>query len=69
MLLLTDDWLEMGKPVKMTDFLKTEQALWDQFGIMQAAQESNFKYNNYNDSNFLPIKKKKEHIKGQSNYR
>lgn len=33
----------MVKPVKMRDALKTEQALQDQFGILQAAQESNFK--------------------------
>lgn len=33
----------MVKPVKMRDALKTEQALQDQFGIQQAAQESNFK--------------------------
>lgn len=33
----------MVKPVKMRDALKTEQALQDQFGILQAARESNFK--------------------------
>ena len=54
----TNDWLEMGKPVKMWDALKTEQALQDQFGFLQAAQESNFKYyNTYDDLNFLPIQK------------
>ena len=40
----TNDWLEMGKAVKMWHALKTEQALQDQFGILQAAQELNFKY-------------------------
>ena len=40
----TYDWLKMGKPVKMRDALKTKQALQDQFGILQAAQELNFKY-------------------------
>ena len=54
----TNDWLEMGKAVKMWDALKTEQALQDQFGFLQAAQESNFKYyNTYDDLNFLPIQK------------
>ena len=39
-----DDWLKMGKPVKMRDALKTKLALQDQFGILQAVQGSNFKY-------------------------
>jgi len=33
----------MVKPVKMRDALKIEQALQDQFGILQTAQETNFK--------------------------
>lgn len=54
----------MVKPVKMRDALKTEQALQDQFGILQAAQESNFKCGKVQYSQWFKIPSySKKHIK------